>query len=176
MINSHIQQRLSLAHCVSYFSFHFSSQRNTFQHAERAWLLPSLHVAEHLWHSWSCSGYTAPACTSFPMLVRRGHSVFRKQNHPWSTAGLGAGSVHDQQRAELKGTQCVYSGKGGAFSRGKHGKEKWKKSTTCSMPEGQAFPENTRRPGKQSPPLTFSHRTPQGSHEGGTTVSSTFLG
>lgn len=98
----------------------------------------SLHVAEHLWHSWSCSGYTAPTCTSFPMLVRRGHSTFRKQNHPWSTGGAGGGerSWSTESRAEGK-TVCLQWEGRGLFKR-----ETWER-------EGEEIYhlERTRGPG-----------------------------
>lgn len=69
-----------------------------------------------LWHSWSCSGYTAPTCGN-PSHVGGNEATQRLGNiKPPMVHRRGAGGERcSQQRAELKGRQCV-SGKEGAFS------------------------------------------------------------
>lgn len=139
MISSHIHQRLSLAHRVFYFYFHFSSQRNTFQHAGRSWL--SSH------YTWlSISDTPDPAQATQPLPARHfpcwwdeaTQRLGNKTTHG-PQAGRGVGSVHGQQRAELKGRQCVYSGKGGAFSRGNMGKRRGRNLPPGAYPRARPF-------------------------------------
>lgn len=178
MISSHIHQRLSLAHRCILLLLPFLSLRETHSSTPDAPDYPLITRVD-------ISDTPDPAQATQPLPARHfpcwwDEATFQrlgKQTTHGPQAGRGGGERlwSTESRAEGK-TVCLQWEGRGLFKR-KHGKEKGKKSNNWS---------GTRWPGLSwecSPARESRHlhdllprRTPSGSQEGRTAVSSTFLG